>query len=101
MADDGWETLDDAVLEAYLADVVHRRDAADSPREVTVVHTALHGSAPRRCAARSWRPGTPPHPGVLAGRAGRAFPTVAFPNPEETGAIDSRTRSPSDIDPTW
>ncbi|HSO65328.1 MAG TPA: phospho-sugar mutase, partial [Ornithinibacter sp.] len=41
MPDDGWHTLDDSVLQAYLADVV-TVVSPDSPRDVTVVHTALH-----------------------------------------------------------
>ncbi|MFN8148391.1 MAG: phospho-sugar mutase [Candidatus Nanopelagicales bacterium] len=85
---DGWETLDDAVLDAYVA-----TDAAlvpaDAPRDVTVAYTPMHGvggdvlvrvleqagfPAPRLVRAQ-WAPDPD-------------FPTVSFPNPEEPGAMD-------------
>ncbi len=85
---DGWETLDDSVLDAYVA-----TDAAlvpaDAPRDVTVAYTPMHGvggdvlvrvleqagfPAPRLVRAQ-WAPDPD-------------FPTVSFPNPEEPGAMD-------------
>src|SRR6478672_7836379 len=41
-AESGWTTLGDEVLEAYL-DATAAVVAADTPRDVDVVHTALHG----------------------------------------------------------
>ncbi|MEE4490974.1 phospho-sugar mutase [Streptomyces sp. BE230] len=84
----GWETLGDEVLDAYLA----RTDtvlAAGSPRTARVVHTAMHGVGTSVLTAAFDRAGFPA-PVLVAEQAepDPAFPTVAFPNPEEPGAMD-------------
>ncbi|MCX4548646.1 phospho-sugar mutase [Streptomyces sp. NBC_01500] len=84
----GWETLGDDVLEAYLA----RTDAvltAGSPRTARVVYTAMHGVGTETLLAAFARAGFP-GPVLVAEQAepDPAFPTVAFPNPEEPGAMD-------------
>ncbi|MFJ3581447.1 phospho-sugar mutase [Streptomyces sp. NPDC090127] len=84
----GWETLGDEVLEAYLA----RTDAVltpGTPRTVRTVYTALHGVGKDVVTAAFARAGFPP-PALVAEQAepDPAFPTVAFPNPEEPGAMD-------------
>ncbi|MFI6947203.1 phospho-sugar mutase [Streptomyces sp. NPDC050422] len=86
--DSGWETLGDEVLDAYLA----RTDAvlaAGSPRTARVVHTAMHGVGTSVLTAAFDRAGFPA-PVLVAEQADPdpAFPTVAFPNPEEPGAMD-------------
>jgi phosphomannomutase len=85
-----WETLDDAVLEAYLeraAGVVG--GDPDAPRELRVVSTALHGVGGEVLAAAFERAGFARPIAVPAQQEpDPAFPTVAFPNPEEPGAID-------------
>ncbi|WP_328537047.1 phospho-sugar mutase [Streptomyces sp. NBC_00344] len=86
--DSGWEVLKDDVLEAYLA----RTDAvltAGSPRTARVVYTALHGVGKDTLVAAFARAGFPA-PVLVAEQAepDPAFPTVAFPNPEEPGAMD-------------
>ena len=87
--DDGWHTLDDEVLEAYLDDV-RGVVAPDSPREVTVVHTALHGvgseTVRRAFVAAGY---AEPIPVPSQAEPDPMFPTVAFPNPEEPGAMDA------------
>ncbi len=87
--DDGWRTLDDEVLEAYLDDV-RGVVAPDSPREVTVVHTALHGvgseTVRRAFVAAGY---AEPIPVPSQAEPDPMFPTVAFPNPEEPGAMDA------------
>ena len=89
MADDGWETLDDSVLEAYLADV-RTVVADDSPREVTVVHTALHGVGTETVRRAFVAAGYPaPIPVTSQAEPDPMFPTVSFPNPEEPGAMDA------------
>ncbi|MEU5208094.1 phospho-sugar mutase [Streptomyces sp. NPDC020742] len=84
----GWETLDDAVLTAYLA----RTDAVltpGSPRELNVVYTPMHGVGRDTLLAAFARAGFPA-PAVVEAQAepDPEFPTVAFPNPEEPGAMD-------------
>lgn len=88
-ADDGWHTLDEEVLEAYL-DAAAAVVAPDSPREVTVVHTALHGVGSETVAAAFERAGfEAPIPVVSQAEPDPLFPTVSFPNPEEPGAMDA------------
>ncbi|MFI5621656.1 phospho-sugar mutase [Streptomyces sp. NPDC051567] len=84
----GWEELGDEVLAAYLA----RTDAVltpGSPRGVRTVYTALHGVGKDVVLAAFARHGFPA-PVLVAEQAepDPAFPTVAFPNPEEPGAMD-------------
>ncbi|WP_392544756.1 phospho-sugar mutase [Oryzobacter telluris] len=88
-ADDGWETLDDEVLESYLADV-REVVAPDSPREVTVVHTALHGVGSETVRRAFLAAGyAEPIPVPSQAEPDPMFPTVSFPNPEEPGAMDA------------
>ncbi|MFD4562071.1 phospho-sugar mutase [Streptomyces sp. NPDC058469] len=86
--DTGWETLDDAVLNAYLT----RTDAVlapGSPRTARTVYTAMHGVGKDVLLAAFARAGFP-EPVLVAEQAepDPDFPTVAFPNPEEPGAMD-------------
>lgn len=86
--DTGWETLDDTVLDAYLA----RTDAVlapGSPRTARAVYTAMHGVGRDTLLAAFARAGFPA-PVLVAAQADPDpdFPTVAFPNPEEPGAMD-------------
>ena len=87
-ADAGWQTLGEAVLDAYVARVATIA-RPDGPRDVAIVYTPLHGVGGevmrRVLEATGFSPSTAveqqayPDPN---------FPTVAFPNPEEPGAID-------------
>ncbi|CAM5454403.1 phospho-sugar mutase [Streptomyces canus] len=86
--DTGWQTLDDAVLNAYLA----RTDAVlaeGSPRTARTVYTAMHGVGKDTLLAAFERAGFPT-PDLVSQQADPDpdFPTVAFPNPEEPGAMD-------------
>ncbi|MFE4409765.1 phospho-sugar mutase [Streptomyces sp. NPDC056821] len=86
--DSGWDSLDDSVLEAYLA----RTDAVlapGSPRTARTVYTAMHGVGKDTLLAAFARAGFPA-PELVAEQAepDPDFPTVAFPNPEEPGAMD-------------
>jgi phosphomannomutase len=89
LAEDGWETLGDDVLEAYL-DATAAVVAPDSPRDLAVVHTALHGVGSDTFLRVFERAGFPsPTPVESQQHPDAAFPTVSYPNPEEPGAIDA------------
>ncbi|GKQ40969.1 phospho-sugar mutase [Streptomyces sp. A012304] len=96
---EGWEVLDDAVLDAYLA----RTDAVlapDSPRTARTVYTAMHGVGKDVLLAAFARAGFP-EPVLVAEQAepDPDFPTVAFPNPEEPGAMDLAFARARETDP--
>jgi phosphomannomutase len=79
--------------EAYLSDVLTFRGRAAAATTVPIVHTALHGvggaMAVRLLAAGGHGDVTPvPEQSEPDGR----FPTLAFPNPEEPGALDLAER---------
>ncbi|MEV5506526.1 phospho-sugar mutase [Streptomyces orinoci] len=86
--DTGWETLRESVVGAYL----ERTDAVltnGSARDARVVYTPMHGVGRTVLTAAFERAGFPA-PLVVAQQADPDpdFPTVAFPNPEEPGAMD-------------
>ncbi len=76
------------VIDSYVRDVVALiPDSA--PREISVVYTAMHGvggSIFQRLLADSGF--APAHPVAAQFAPNPDFPTVAFPNPEEPGAMD-------------
>ncbi|HWC23387.1 MAG TPA: phospho-sugar mutase [Flexivirga sp.] len=88
LAEDGWQTLSDEVVDDYLESVT-KVVRPDGPRDLKIVHTALHGVGSAVFRAAFDRAGFPA-PSSVADQAepDPAFPTVAFPNPEEPGAID-------------
>ncbi|MFJ3893396.1 phospho-sugar mutase [Streptomyces sp. NPDC090083] len=96
---EGWQVLDDGVLDAYLA----RTDAvlaAGSPRTARTVYTAMHGVGKDVLLAAFARAGFP-EPVLVAEQAepDPDFPTVAFPNPEEPGAMDLAFARARESDP--
>jgi phosphomannomutase len=82
------EVLGDDLLERYL-DAAVAVVAPDAPRELTVAYTPLHGVG-GTVAAEAFRRAGFAAPAIVAEQAepDPDFPTVAFPNPEEPGAID-------------
>jgi phosphomannomutase len=83
-----WLALGDDVLDDYLA-CVTALISDDSPRHVRVVYSAMHGVGGEVFQAALERAGFPEAvPVVEQFEPDPAFPTVAFPNPEEPGAID-------------
>jgi phosphomannomutase len=88
-AGSGWTTLNDDPLTAYL-DAAAAVVAPDSPRELSVVHTALHGVGSAVVVAAFTRAGfSAPIVVPSQSEPDPEFPTVSFPNPEEPGAIDA------------
>ncbi|MDJ0340472.1 phospho-sugar mutase [Streptomyces sp. H10-C2] len=96
---DGWDVLGDDVIDAYLeraAGVV----APDGPRDLSVVYTPLHGVGREVLTAAFARAGFPaPTPVAEQAEPDPDFPTVAFPNPEEPGAMDLAFKTARSIGP--
>ncbi|MCC9310921.1 phospho-sugar mutase [Kitasatospora sp. RB6PN24] len=88
LAADGWQLLGDEVVDAYLARAATVLDPG-GPRGLDVVYTPLHGVG-RDTLLAAWQQAGFPAPTVVAAQADPdpEFPTVAFPNPEEPGAMD-------------
>lgn len=87
-AETGWEVLGEELLEAYL-DAVSGVVAEGTPRDLRVLHTSLHGVGDTTVQRAFARAGFP-EPDRVEDQAAPDpdFPTVAFPNPEEDGALD-------------
>lgn len=87
-AAEGWEVLGEEVLSAYLARTDHVLTPG-GPRGARIVHTALHGVGTETLRAAFARAGFPEPVSVPEqAEPDPDFPTVAFPNPEEPGAMD-------------
>jgi len=85
---EGWTRLGAEVVESYLSDVGGLVDAG-GPRDLTTVYTPLHGVGGETVAVVMERAGFPaPHVAAAQAEPDPDFPTVAFPNPEEPGAMD-------------
>ena len=85
---DDWTTLGDDVLDDYVTQVA-TLVGRHSPRQARVVYTPLHGVGGETFERVLDRAGFPPAIPVDAQfEPDPDFPTVAFPNPEEPGAID-------------
>lgn len=87
------EILDDTTLAAYLAGVAALRDTmvgrSHPRRDLRIAYTALHGvgyTAVQRALAEAGFSGLQAEPSQRDPNG--EFPTVAFPNPEEPGAMD-------------
>ena len=83
----GYTVLDDTVVDAYLAAVT---DLVGPPRTgLRIVHTAMHGVGTEIVLRAFADAGFEPLISVARQAApDPRFPTVAFPNPEEPGALD-------------
>ncbi|MGF1427397.1 phospho-sugar mutase [Kitasatospora sp. LaBMicrA B282] len=92
-AADGWQVLGEDVLDAYLARAVTVVEPGGA-RDLDVVYTPLHGVG-RDTLLAAFKQAGFPAPTVVAEQAepDPEFPTVAFPNPEEPGAMDLAFRT--------
>ena len=82
----GWTVLNEEIIEKYIRTTSR---LADAPSEISVVYTAMHGVGTETIEKVFSNAGFPPL--ILVEEQAQPdpdFPTVAFPNPEEPGAID-------------
>ncbi|GAB3961935.1 phospho-sugar mutase [Actinoallomurus acanthiterrae] len=82
-----WKVLDDGIVDAYFRSLA--RLPLGSARDVSIAYTPLHGVG-GEVLRRAFEWSGFPIPDVVAEqeRPDPDFPTVAFPNPEEPGAMD-------------
>lgn len=81
-----WTVLDDAVVDKYIA---RTAKLAPRPGSLKIVYTAMHGVGTETLEKAFAEAGFPKL--ILVSEQSQPdpdFPTVAFPNPEEPGAID-------------
>jgi phosphomannomutase len=84
----GWDRLGEDVVDAYLRSVSGLA-AASGPRGLTMVYTPLHGVGGESVVRVLEDAGfSSPHLTTAQSEPDPDFPTVAFPNPEEPGAMD-------------
>ncbi len=86
----GWRTLEEDIVDAYLDTVAGL--AADGPRDLRLVYTPLHGVGGTSVVQVLETAGfEAPYVVEQQEQPDPDFPTVAFPNPEEPGAMDLAT----------
>ena len=80
--------LDDRTVESYVEGAAAVVDPS-APKDLAVAYTPLHGVGAEVFTRAMTRAGFPP-PAIVADQRDPDpdFPTVAFPNPEEPGAMD-------------
>ena len=84
----GWQVLGPQLLQDYL-DAAASVACAGTPRDVRIVLTPLHGVGGEVAVQALRRAGFGPVQLVAEqARPDPDFPTVAYPNPEEAGALD-------------
>jgi phosphomannomutase len=83
----GWSVLDQSIVDDYLAAVLGNSDKA--VRDLRIVTTSMHGVGGETLASMLESAGFKDvHPVAEQRDPHPDFPTVAFPNPEEAGAMD-------------
>ncbi|MDR1186950.1 MAG: hypothetical protein LBK95_05770, partial [Bifidobacteriaceae bacterium] len=88
-AADGWETIGADLEREYIEQTVAGATPAPGAAGLRIVHTAMHGVGARIAVPVLLDAGfTDLHQVTEQARPDPDFPTVAFPNPEEPGAID-------------
>ena len=82
----GWQILDEDIVEKY---VERTKVLAPRPAELKIVYTAMHGVGTKTLQRVFHRAGFPSLILVQSqAQPDPDFPTLPFPNPEETGALD-------------
>jgi phosphomannomutase len=93
---DAYELLGPEVAEAYVEAVVAL--PADGPRDIVAVYTPMHGVGRDTLVEAVSRAGFPAlHVVRDQAEPDPDFPTVAFPNPEEPGAMDLALKLASEV----
>jgi len=94
---DAGQTLDEKIIDAYLDTVAAL--VPPGPRDLRLVYTPLHGvgstSVSRVLEAAGF---AAPHVVAQQEQPDPEFPTVAFPNPEEPGAMDLAMALAAEVD---
>ncbi len=84
-----FEPLGEEMAERYQVAIARLVLHPGEGRELGIVYTAMHGVGARFTLAALARAGfASVHPVAAQNEPDGAFPTVAFPNPEEKGALD-------------
>ncbi|SLM94231.1 phospho-sugar mutase [Brevibacterium yomogidense] len=97
-AGSGWESLGSEVVTAYLESLARLAAVADPRGALRIVTTALHGVGATTLARGLEKAGfADVHPVESQRDPDPDFPTVAFPNPEEDGALDEATALADDV----
>ncbi len=95
---DAGELLGEDVVTAYLDDV-SALVRPGGPRDLTLVYTPLHGVGGESVVDALQRAGfAAPHVTPAQADPDPDFPTVAFPNPEEPGAMDLAMQLAAEVD---
>lgn len=91
----GWKILDESNVDAY---VRATSALATKPGELKVVYSAMHGVG-TETLRKVFNTAGFPEPILVTEQAepDPDFPTVAFPNPEEPGAIDLALRKAAEV----
>jgi phosphomannomutase len=96
-ATDGWATIREDVIDAYLIAAASLA-RPDGPRDVRIVLTSLHGVGGATVVDALTRAGfTDVHLVTEQADPDPDFSTVAFPNPEEAGAMDLALTLAADV----
>ncbi|MGA7206314.1 MAG: phospho-sugar mutase, partial [Specibacter sp.] len=90
LAEGGWTVLGEDFVDAYIQAVGALTDTDTFPdRELRIVHTSMHGVGGETATKVLRNAGfTDIHAVAEQSAPDPDFPTVAFPNPEEPGAMD-------------
>ncbi|MCS4483963.1 phospho-sugar mutase [Gleimia sp. 6138-11-ORH1] len=96
-AESGWTVLGDEIVDAYLQRVTSL--VSDEPKDLRIVLTSMHGVGGETCVRALNLAGfNEVHVVTEQHDPDPDFPTVAFPNPEEPGALDLSYALASKVD---
>lgn len=99
LAPDGWTVLPESLEDDYVASVAALADPAITVRDLRIVLTPLHGVGGRTALSVLATAGFDDVTVVEAqAEPDPDFPTVAFPNPEEPGALDLALETAAQVD---